>query len=79
MMYKAYIQEDDLISVRGLIKVLINDYHGADMCIENNPANGREMLVNLLKKWEYHYELGLIKVLISDASNSGSKWRTLII
>ena len=79
MMYKGYIQEDALISVRGLIKVLINDYHGADMCIKNNPANGREMLINLFRKWEYTYELVLIKVLVSDASNSGSKWRALII
>ena len=37
------------------------------------------MLINLLKKWEYTYELVLIKVLVSDASNSGSKWRALII
>ena len=78
-MYKVYIQEDALISVRGLIKVYINDYHGADMCIKNNPANGREMLINLLNKWEYPCDLVLIKVLIYDASNSGSKWKALII
>ena len=79
MMYKAYIQENALISVRALIKVLMNHYHGAEMCIKNNPANGREMLINLLKKWKYPYELAHIKVLISDAIYSRSKCRTLVI
>ena len=79
MMYKTYIQEDALISVRGLTKFLINDCHGVETCIKNNLVNGREMLINLLKKWEYSYELVLIKVLISDARNAGSKWRTLVI
>ena len=52
MMYRAYIQGDALISVRGLIKVLINGYHGAECVIKINSANGREMLINLLRKWE---------------------------